>query len=110
MYLMASMGVGDGVAPIVGSLYPFGHYKTAGGEVKTLSGSLGMFLGTVAGVYILRHVLEVPKEIDLQRVVGIAVAATISEAIGGMWDNFTVIIAVLAYLYATSGALREQEL
>ena len=41
--------LGDGVAPLFGKRFPWGRYPTYGGDTKTISGSIGMFLGSSLG-------------------------------------------------------------
>jgi phytol kinase len=98
-YLIASMGVGDGIAPLVGSAFPILRYRTLGrGEFKTVSGSLAMLAGTLFAIPMLSWLLGAPAApINLTQAVGVALVATLAEAVSGAWDNLAVPLAV--YLY-----------
>ena len=96
-YLMAALGFGDGIAPVVGIYYPFGYYHSGGG-VKTVSGSAGVFFGTMVGILVFRSVLGAPETVDFHRFIGIAMTATIAEALSGKWDNIVIPAVVYSYL------------
>jgi len=100
-YIMAAMGFGDGIAPVVGIYCPYGYYRVGGG-VKTLSGSAGVFGGTIIGILVFRSVVGAPEVIDVNRVIGVAFTATIAEALSGKWDNCVIPASVYLYLKVTS--------
>lgn len=100
-YIMGSL-VGDGLAPLVGKRYPKGAYKTYGGETKTVSGSLGMWVGSVLGILVYSLMLGVPKDIDFPFVVLVALVATIAEGISGIWDNPVIALTVYGFVKATN--------
>jgi dolichol kinase len=102
-YLMSALGFGDGLAPLAaGLLGGRGQYRSfLGGDFKSLSGSLGMFLGTLLGYHVLSGVLGAPETVDPGRLVGMTAAATLAEAVSGMYDNLAIVLAVLLSVNAT---------
>lgn len=100
-YVMAAMGFGDGLAPIIGIYHPFGYYRIGGG-VKTVSGSTGVFVGTLIGIFVFRSFTGAPETVDFNRIIGVSVAATIGEALSGKWDNIVIPACVFVYLQAMS--------
>ena len=101
VYVMAAMGFGDGLAPVIGIFYPFGYYRIGGG-VKTLSGSAGVFVGTFVGILVFRSITGAPETVDFNRIIGVSVAATVGEALSGKWDNIVIPASVYAYLQVAS--------
>lgn len=99
-FMMGTMGFGDGLAPLIGNLYPWGRYQSHGGEFKTVSGSAGMFLGSILGTYLVQYV-AVGGPIEFARVVGAAATATLAEALSGQFDNIAVAGSVYFYALAT---------
>ena len=100
VYMMAAVGFGDGIAPLVGTYFPWGYYKIGGG-IKTLSGSAGVFFGTVIGIFILRAGVGAPATLYADRVLGVALVATLAEAVTGKWDNPAIAASVWLFLRAT---------
>ena len=50
--IMAALGIGDGIAPLVGKKWGTHGYSTLGATRKTIEGSiLGVFCGTILGCY-----------------------------------------------------------
>ena len=99
VYIMAAMGFGDGIAPLVGKRFPVGYYRTFGqGQYKTVSGSFGMLLATLMGVRIFHTGIGVPIILHTTEILGMAVVATLAEALGGKWDNPLIPAAVLCYM------------
>ena len=94
-YLIAAMGFGDGVAPLVGSRYPWKPYRSLGGELKTASGSVAMFIGTFLGVYALSMILAAPSPVEPMTVARLAFVATLAEGGSGAWDNLAVPLAII---------------
>jgi phytol kinase len=104
VYMMAAMGFGDGIAPVVGTFVPFGYYKIGGG-IKTLSGSAGVFVGTVIGIVFLRAAIGAPSTPYTDRVLGVAITATLAEAVSGKWDNLVIAASVWLFLKATTATI-----
>jgi dolichol kinase len=103
IYIMAAMGFGDGLAPVFGTYFPVGRYRSLlTGDYKTATGSLGMFVGTVLGIHILRAGTGVPEFLSTGTVLGVALVATIAEAVAGKWDNFVIALAVYAFIEGTT--------
>ncbi|CAB9499107.1 Probable phytol kinase [Seminavis robusta] len=100
-YIMGSL-VGDGIAPVVGKRWPIGKYPTMGrNEYKTLSGSLGMFVGCMVGIVCYQKVLGAPSQLDMESVMQIAFLATVAEALTGKWDNPAIAFTVYWFAKAT---------
>jgi dolichol kinase len=102
---MAAVGFGDGLAPIIGTYLPWGYYNysifdSSGNDVKTLSGSLGVFVGTILGIFLIRYVTGVPEELHAGIVIGVALVATVAEGVSGKWDNPVIAFSVLIFLRA----------
>jgi phytol kinase len=96
-YIMAAMGFGDGIAPVVGVYHPWLRYQS-GREFKTVSMSMGMFVDTILGVLGFRAAIGEPAVLPAYHVVGIALVATVAEAISGKWDNIFIALTVWAFL------------
>ena len=93
--VMAALGFGDGLAPVVGQRVPVGRYRCPGG-VKTLSGSAAMFGGSIVGVVVLRAAIGKPDMLVWPKLIGLAASATITEALSPRdADNFLIPLAVL---------------
>ena len=100
IFVMGCLGYGDGIAPLVGSYFPYGKYPTfpfGPNDKKTLSGSLGFFVASIVGYYCLRGVAT-ETTADFQDVVKVAATCTIAEGITGKWDNIAVVLTALATL------------
>lgn len=105
IYVIATMGFGDGLAPLLGTAFPWGRYKSLGkGEYKTMAGSFGMFLGTILSAPFIHWMFGMaqPRHLQPERLLGVALVATLAEAVSGMWDNLAVVTAVTMFLRATS--------
>ncbi|KAG7366682.1 WD40-repeat-containing domain protein [Nitzschia inconspicua] len=58
--IMTCLGFGDGIAPLMGYYFPFGSYPTwpfGANDRKTLSGSMGFVVGSVAGYFLTKFVI-----------------------------------------------------
>eukprot|EP00558_Chaetoceros_sp_UNC1202_P009485 CAMPEP_0197247862 /NCGR_PEP_ID=MMETSP1429-20130617/32522_1 /TAXON_ID=49237 /ORGANISM="Chaetoceros sp., Strain UNC1202" /LENGTH=258 /DNA_ID=CAMNT_0042708895 /DNA_START=17 /DNA_END=793 /DNA_ORIENTATION=+ len=78
--LVAGLGVGDGVAPLVGKYYGRLKYRFPLGGQKSMEGSFfGVFLGTAGGTMFFIKMLALPM-LSHENVVKIAAIATIVEA------------------------------
>jgi len=88
--LMASLGIGDGIAPIIGRYYGHIKYRFPLGGEKSVEGSFFGVLGTVGGSYFFIHMLGLPM-IPYQNLIKVGIISTIAEATApGNWDNITV--------------------
>lgn len=89
--LMASLGIGDGIAPIIGRYYGHIKYRFPLGGEKSVEGSFfGVFLGTVGGGYFFIHMLGLPM-IPYQNLIKVGIISTVAEATApGNWDNISV--------------------
>ena len=101
--IMACLGYGDGIAPLIGTYFPFGAYRTwpfGANDQKTLSGSIiGFFGGSLIGYLLLRSaILGIPDADNWNAFIPIAIMATVTEGISGQWDNIGI-PAVVYYVY-----------
>lgn len=58
---MAALGIGDGIAPLIGKHYGHIRYRFLFSSEKSVEGSIfGVFLGTVGGCYFYLYMLGLP--------------------------------------------------
>ncbi|MFX0125963.1 MAG: diacylglycerol/polyprenol kinase family protein [Candidatus Hodarchaeota archaeon] len=90
MFMMAIVGWGDGIAPYIGQRWGKRKYKTLGRE-KTLEGSVGVFLFSIAGSLIFYVLLGIIGGIDF---------GTNSVILANPGDNveITIILIVIIIL------------
>ena len=97
--IAAAVGIGDGVAPMIGTRYGRHIYKMPLSNKKTMEGSVvGVFLGTVSACYVYLYMmgLEIPP-LRYILVYGV-VAAVVEGSSPGNFDNamiFTVMYSSL---------------
>ena len=99
--IMAALGWGDGIAPIVGRLYGRHRYKALMGgsvSVKTVEGSVGVLLGTILGYYIFARTLGLPELSFWSVLVGGIVAAAVEGCSPDNFDNIALPVAMY-FLY-----------
>jgi dolichol kinase len=88
---VAALGIGDGIAPIVGKYYGNLKYRLPLGGQKSIEGSFfGVFLGTLLGCFAFIHALELQSS-HMNRIVTCAAIATFAEAVApGGCDNIFI--------------------
>jgi hypothetical protein len=63
-------------------------------------------VGTVLGIFLIRFVTGIPEKdnelLHAGTVTGVALVATVAEAISGKWDNSFIAISVWIILQATN--------
>ncbi|MFQ4146109.1 phosphatidate cytidylyltransferase [Chlorogloeopsis sp. ULAP02] len=91
---MASLGWGDGFAPIIGSRY--GRWKYQILSTKTVEGSLTMFISAfIASIFFVWLIL--PSELNINRILIIALIATFVEGFSPKEvDNILIPVAAIA--------------
>ncbi|KAL3944566.1 MAG: hypothetical protein SGBAC_001332 [Bacillariaceae sp.] len=93
IYVMSCLGFGDGVAPLIGTWYPYGRYQTFPFDEKSgkksLSGSLGFFVASIFGYQILKSSCK-GEPSSMTAFLPVAVMATVTEGMSGLYDNITV--------------------
>lgn len=98
VYIMGALGYGDGIAPLIGKRYPKYPYPTWGDkQYKTISGSTAMLMATLVGIVVLQSVIGAPARLDLTKLMGVGVTATLAEAVAGKWDNPVIALATWWY-------------
>ena len=93
--LAAAVGVGDGLAPMIGNLYGRHHYQLPLANTKTMEGSIvGVFLGTVTASYLYISTMGLPiPPLRCVLVYGI-VAAVVEGSAPGNFDNLTTALVM----------------
>lgn len=77
--LVAALGVGDGLAPLVGALYGRHFYQMPFAAQKTMEGSVvGVFVGTITACYCYLYLMGLPL-LPLRLVLAYAGIAAIME-------------------------------
>jgi dolichol kinase len=114
--IMSCLGFGDGVAPLLGYYLPFGYYPTfpfGPNDRKTVSGSLGFFVASVIGYYLMKFVVDVDYdhahsfsngggEDDFKMILQVAAITAITEGICGPFDNPCIALSAgLSYYFLT---------
>ena len=98
---IASVGFGDGIAPIIGKYYGAHKYRLLGRE-KSLEGSLSVYLGTVVSSLLLSQVFF--GVWDSMRIFLASLVAVLLEAISPRdVDNFIVPLGVWAFFHYLLG-------
>ena len=78
--IVAAVGVGDGVAPLIGSRYGRHIFQLPWTSLKTMEGTVvGVFLGTIAGIYTYLVMMGIPV-IPLRMVLAYAAIGGVAEA------------------------------
>lgn len=110
--VMACLGFGDGMAPLVGHYFPFWQYPTFpfSGDTKTMSGSVGCFVASIAGYYALRFVANdlagaEQQHRELAMITRVASIVAITEGISGRYDNPSIALAaILAFKWCLASS------
>lgn len=98
VFIISCLGFGDGIAPLLGSYFPYGSYPTypfGNNDTKTLSGSLGFFGGSILSYYFLR-IASPESPVGLDSILQVAAICTVTEGITGKFDNIFIALAAFA--------------
>jgi len=89
--LVAALGIGDGIAPIIGLYYGNLKYRFPLSSRKSIEGSFfGVFLGTIAGCYCFINTLGLPPMSNRSMII-CAIISTVAEATApANWDNIVI--------------------
>lgn len=94
--VMAALGIGDGIAPLVGKKWGKHTYQVPSGTPKTVEGSVGgVFCGTVLGCYIYAPLLGFGV-LPWRLVVAFASIATLAEGTAP-FSSDNVVVPVLLH-------------
>ena len=90
--LLAAVGIGDGIAPLIGARHGRHVYRMPFSNNKTMEGSVcGVFLGTVAGCYLYPYLLGMDEWRPLRIVLAFGgIAAFIEGTSPANVDNIMV--------------------
>ena len=94
--LTAAVGVGDGLAPMIGNLYGRHQYQMPLANKKTMEGSIvGVFLGTVAASYVYISMMGIHPIPPLRCVLVYGIVAAIVEGSSpGNFDNLSTALII----------------
>lgn len=90
--LLAAVGIGDGIAPLIGNRYGRHDYRMPFSNNKTMEGSVcGVFLGTVLGCYLNSYLLGMDEWRPLRIVLAFGgIAACVEGTSPANFDNIMV--------------------
>lgn len=93
--LLAAVGIGDGVAPLIGNRHGRHVYRMPFSNSKTMEGSVcGVFLGTVAGCYLYPYFLGLEwRPLRIVLALG-GIAAVVEGTSPANMDNIVVPIVM----------------
>lgn len=95
--LCAALGIGDGIAPIIGRYYGNLKYRFPLGDRKSLEGSLyGVFLGTIVGCYFFVAALGLPQMSNRSMII-CGIVSAIAEATAPTNSDNIIIPIVLHF-------------
>jgi phytol kinase len=111
--VMACLGFGDGVAPLMGYYLPIGSYPTwpfGLNDRKTLSGSMGFVMASIVGYYLMKFVIVKDDDTswsnknntnddDWAMIVQVSTVAAITEGLCGAFDNPCIALSILLTYY-----------
>lgn len=95
--IMAAVGIGDGIAPVVGIRYGRHRFRMPLSNTKTMEGSMFVFLGTIAGCYIYTYALGL-SILPLRIILAYgAIASCVEASSPGTLDN--IIVPVVLHVF-----------
>jgi len=90
---LLSLSLGDGIGGAIGRAFGRHRYHAPGAKVKSLEGSVAVFLAATAGVFLAMHLCH--RDIALIALLGLGLVATVAEAFAPRGtDNLLIPIAV----------------
>ena len=95
--VVAAVGIGDAIAPIIGNWFGRHIYQMPLASKKTMEGSVcGVFMGSCSATYFFLFSLGIRPFLPLRLVLAHAgVAAVVEGTCAGYIDNLTVPVAIL---------------
>ena len=105
--IMGCLGFGDGLAPLVGTYYPWGYYRTypfSPTDRKTVSGSIAFAIAAVVGICLMRQIImgDFTPFFGWTKTVQISILAAVVEGLTGWLDNPAICAVVYSTLKYTS--------
>ena len=93
--LSAAVGIGDGLAPLIGAVYGRHIYHMPLSNKKTMEGSIvGVFLGTVASYYLFVYMMGIKAPPLRCILVHGIVAAIVEGSAPGNFDNVSTALVM----------------
>jgi len=92
--IMAAVGIGDSIAPIIGCRYGRHVYRMPFGSTKTIEGSVFVFLGTIVGCYLFPYGMGLPTQ-PLRLILAYSgITAIVEGCSSGAFDNVFISVAL----------------
>ena len=99
IYIMAALGFGDGLAPIVGAGIGSKFYTNHFGATKSAEGFGACVLGTYGGIYLFTYVLGIIEFNETRARIVSTIAGIVESQSPSNFDNFSVPLIVGLYLW-----------
>eukprot|EP00815_Leptocylindrus_aporus_P007226 CAMPEP_0116063064 /NCGR_PEP_ID=MMETSP0322-20121206/8173_1 /TAXON_ID=163516 /ORGANISM="Leptocylindrus danicus var. apora, Strain B651" /LENGTH=222 /DNA_ID=CAMNT_0003548573 /DNA_START=240 /DNA_END=908 /DNA_ORIENTATION=- len=110
IYIMAALGIGDGLAAIVGPIFGTRFYTNKFGATKSAEGVGACILGTYAGAYLFANATGACTFNDQRARVVATIAGVVESQSPSDYDNFSVPGAVLLFfMYRTAQDYVDEE-
>mmetsp|Transcript_14742 Transcript_14742/g.21767 ORF Transcript_14742/g.21767 Transcript_14742/m.21767 type:complete len:273 (-) Transcript_14742:204-1022(-) len=102
VYIMAALGIGDGIAPLVGYNFGSKFFTNYFGANKTAEGSASVVMGTYAGIYLFFLAMGMDGFDDQLARVCAAIAALVEAMSPGDYDNLSISLVLLFFFRCKS--------
>lgn len=102
-YIMAALGIGDGIAPLVGYNFGTKFFTNYFGATKTAEGSASVAIGTYAGIHLFFLAMGMDGFDDHLARVCAAIAAIVEAMSPANYDNLGISLVLLGFfMYKSS--------
>ena len=93
--IIAAVGLGDGIAPLIGSRYGRHIFQMPLSNPKSMEGSVvGVFLGSIAGCYLYLYMMGI-QLLPLRLILAYAAIGAVAEGTSpGNMDNLTTLLVL----------------
>lgn len=99
IYMIAALGIGDGIAAIVGALVGSKFFTNYFGATKSAEGFAACVLGTYLGVMIFNSILGVMEFNETRVRIVSTIAGIVESQSPSNYDNFTIPLVLGIYLW-----------
>jgi dolichol kinase len=90
---LLSLSLGDGIGGAIGRAFGRHRYRAPGAKMKSLEGSVAVFLAATAGAFLAMHLCH--RDIAVLPLLGLGLVASVAEALAPRGtDNLLIPIAV----------------